>query len=453
MPPRVDFQPVTGTRNSFIIGHIERGSWPEVPEPAWMALNDGRTLAAVAVGSAGRFLGQISNLAQPMPLAEHVALESFAGMLADDGEMTVHWHGEARVYFLDRRSLRLLTFEDVPYTGWRDEEDHPTQNDDELRRMRIRPPEPGLFVALTRGAWECWAAPWLLERALVAAFRQADNWDDWVSLLRDRISEFTRQSAAFTAIPWLAGSYEEMRAAVLGDDGHWRFCEQVELDNANAYEPTLLIEEGAWSEPRAINRVRLSALQPFKKSRTQRAVESARYLLPRAALAFLAAATAAFFTSYERPVDAHAQRAEPVVQTRQAPAEPRVEAPLPAPRVVRSSSSELRRGRDLPVASVAPVRHPRRVAALAAALPRHTLSLTRSFSYRARVWVNLRGGPGSHHRRLQRIPPGDIVRVIGRKRGDFWVKVNTGAQEGWVAPIRGYLRPVGQFSLWDIPPL
>jgi len=433
---------VTATTRHAVQAKIDRNDGQLLPDPVCETLDDRRTLAAVGTGSPVGFAAHCERMGEASRQRGPAAVTSFAGMVVGPGEAIVQWYGGANVYFLDSQSLRLLSFDD----GLFGESDG---DDDRFLSLFVQPPEPGVFVAFTPSAWECWAAPWVLEKKLLEAFRDSDSWDAWTAAVKYEITQATGDSAAFVAVPCLANSFEELRDILI-----------TSLLTSPAAPPEREVEHQAPLAPAAVYNIDHDAATPIHLPEPEVAVlpQSPSPLWGRAALFALATIVGLAFSDMEGTVSASAD-APAGESTTQADAPEPAAAPAPAPAPVirapetRVAASELRRSR-LSADDPTDLLTPRRPAQLAFAVaPRRAPAVHNAFRYRARVRVIMRAKAGPKQRRIATLEPETVVNVIGRRRGDFWVKVRYGDLVGWIAPIRGYLRPMGKFSLWDIPPL
>lgn len=479
-----------------IYGRVQRPEQPQLPDPVW-AFEGGRLATAVGTGSRETIEAWCRWLACPEGARPKLRPLALAAVVVEAEQLVVHWTGDARVYHLDGQTLRLLTFEEVPYL--------PEEMGPAVRTLRVEAPGPGVFLAMTKGAWECWAAEWLLERALVRSFDKAADWDAWASLFTEQLAAVSRAGGTFAAIPWPVESYKSLRGGLQGGPEGRRFCEKVELDSRGTFDATLLVDwtrdTGAETQPIVVLGPALEATQKRDGAKPRQEKKRAGWLWRVAIGACILALTAgiARLTRDEgartehRPVTQQTRyshggtasaptwtsprlpaQAPPIlslparvvaVRMSQAPAAPAVDA-APRPVAARIAPPKLRPPmvRVLRPAAVATARAPykqldfpaviaRSVASEGSQQRRAVEAERRRFLYVSRVHVVMRTGPGQAHTKRGVIPPGTTVEAMGRHRGGYWVKVAWAGRNGWIAPIRGYLRPEGQFSLWDIPPI
>lgn len=129
------------------------------------------------------------------------------------GRVRLFWNGDARVFFLDAVALCRLTFEDAPSPGL------PGPSAVWLRTVDVRPPTTGLVITCTHGAHGYFQAPWLLERAIVASLERATSWRGFAEQVRFALERETKSGASFSAFPWGASDFGQLRQAILGPGG------------------------------------------------------------------------------------------------------------------------------------------------------------------------------------------------------------------------------------------
>ena len=282
-----------------------------------------------------------------------------------------------------------------------------------------------------------------MEADLRQSFLRSDDWSRWSTVLGGSLTRLAREPGSFAAVPFPEEAYSTVKSCLLtpssrpGDDVANRWQQWANL-----------------TPPAGIPAVRTSARAP------RRGLRHHSVLLAIGVSLVLGAEVVGGSTSAPPPL---AESQIPLHQ-QQPPLAPAPLSPAPETPAATLWSQHARPRRDpgetIRVARRGPVSQSpraspnRRAASTSDRSSRQSLDATdvpRVYSYVSRVHVVLRGGPGKAHPKRGVIPPGERVTARARKYGSYWVQVTWRDQTGWIAPIRGYLRPDGDFTYRDIP--